>query len=71
MPQSPFRHSNFDSHSFNSPVTRSIWDIGMCLVPDYFCRKFGVVSISATPSLDANLEYKLLDRREERYHLVY
>ncbi len=29
----------------------------MCLVADYSCRKFGMVSISASPSLDANLEY--------------
>ena len=71
MPQSPFRHSTFESHSFNLVITHSIWDIGICLLPDYFYEKFGAVSISASPSLDAYLEYKPLDRREEHYHLVY
>jgi len=71
MPQSPFRHSTLDSLSFNLLITCSLWDMGICLLPCRFPEKFGMVSISASPSLGVNPEHKLLDRREERYHRVY
>ena len=71
MPQSPFRHSTLDSRSFNLLITCSLWDMGIYLVPGRFPEKLGMTSISASPSLDGNLEHKLLDQHEERYHLVY